>query len=1177
MLLLLLLLLLLSLQPCSVYEMFGNECCLSTGEVIKITDLKIKKIMAEICGHVEGCVSPQSFELPMNFPGLFKIVADTTPYLTMEEITKANHIRPSRLNHPCFYHQKDIKLENLIIKQGERIMLNSVEEINGEIMVDCSVLRNHQNHSFALPLSQEGEFYECEDEHIYTLKEIIQWKIPKNRTRTVILTGFSAKWDSTNPFPRGFYGAVILKPVYEIQGVMKFRKDIVRILPSLDVEVKDITDSYDANWFLQVLSTQDLYEMANKEFPIVAEVIEAPQGNQLPISILQPGKTIVIHKKCQASKILASEIRSNSSKRHFLIPTSYKGKFKRRPREFPTPYDLKIAKSEKEPLHVVATKAFHSPFEELSSVSVGDEFLVHHSQTTEVFCEGIKKVMDVLVCEKILKNSHEAALLPLYMDGGFVEVIHDKKLYQISELCAQFRLPFNVKVSVRDLFIEKDILAAIPGLQLEESITNSYLLISDFANPKECWEIPVGRVNMTVQLVNNFSGDTGSFLVSTLVEEITEEQYYLIRRHESSFLHPPPRPPKHPSVEKIELTSLSLAKERTVDLPKSPKPKHRPDFGGTKGPLDVVPSEVVIAERTLVIASSVHVDRSKKLYSNQAGLDSKVRAGCQNDLADLEKEKKKTEATAVTVEMDSDFQYPKDYWSESIHLIEDDFHSFYVYIPVDRNEGKVPKILKDTFENSTHPGSTTHENDNYPPFWGQTDGDIAEFPVQNNKIIVDPWKYMDRLRIFKILITESNKYFASFGKNDTGNVFWALTLLYGRLFKSGISYYVVIMYFLAAIESEFLGNLPYEVELLSREEYRSNFCYSVEECRAAYPQTMDIHNRFYKYLQSRKIVSTTSGTPQYNTDEDTAIFKMWAAHQAALDVAKPKFRDVSFYSSETERDFTMDFLLAAEFIEAVLYRPYFESSAEFLAGFPHRLLTDQDRNVLTSINYYVLIMYFLAAIESEFLGNLPYEVELLSRKEYRPNFCYSVEECRAAYPQAMDIANRFYKVWYEIHSIVYICEEKVHMTLNNMSKMIQFVMTCMPFSGMKNTSYPPPQLFPPTALVVQNCALKITLIISLQFNSRVIVAYTSRVLLVRDFRAQNPQSSGDRGLKTEERRSRRHRTTPWRRLFWPKSKCYDYLYQEAEALLKNFPIQATISFYEDSDSEDETEELICEN
>ena len=56
----------------------------------------------------------------------------------------------------------------------------------------------------------------------------------------------------------------------------------------------------------------------------------------------------------------------------------------------------------------------------------------------------------------------------------------------------------------------------------------------------------------------------------------------------------------------------------------------------------------------------------------------------------------------------------------------------------------------------------------------------------------------------------------------------------------------------------------------------------------------------------------------------------------------------SFYSSETEQDFTMDFLLAIEFVEAVLYRPYFESSAEFLVGFSHRLFTDQDRNVLMS-------------------------------------------------------------------------------------------------------------------------------------------------------------------------------------------------------------------------------------
>ncbi|RXM30941.1 Protein ripply2 [Acipenser ruthenus] len=43
------------------------------------------------------------------------------------------------------------------------------------------------------------------------------------------------------------------------------------------------------------------------------------------------------------------------------------------------------------------------------------------------------------------------------------------------------------------------------------------------------------------------------------------------------------------------------------------------------------------------------------------------------------------------------------------------------------------------------------------------------------------------------------------------------------------------------------------------------------------------------------------------------------------------------------------------------------------------------------------------------------------------------------------------------------------------------------------------------------------------------------------------------------------------KLFWPKSKCYDYLYQEAETLLRNYPVQATISFYEDSDSDDDSD------
>ncbi|NWV67873.1 RIPP1 protein, partial [Malurus elegans] len=51
--------------------------------------------------------------------------------------------------------------------------------------------------------------------------------------------------------------------------------------------------------------------------------------------------------------------------------------------------------------------------------------------------------------------------------------------------------------------------------------------------------------------------------------------------------------------------------------------------------------------------------------------------------------------------------------------------------------------------------------------------------------------------------------------------------------------------------------------------------------------------------------------------------------------------------------------------------------------------------------------------------------------------------------------------------------------------------------------------------------------------------------------------------------------SPWlspRRLLWPKSKAFDHLYSVGEKLLENFPVQATLFFYEDSGSEEEEEE-----
>lgn len=55
----------------SVYEMHGQECCLSTGEIIKVTGFQIVKVKVGRCELIEGNNSSPAMELPLDYPGMF--------------------------------------------------------------------------------------------------------------------------------------------------------------------------------------------------------------------------------------------------------------------------------------------------------------------------------------------------------------------------------------------------------------------------------------------------------------------------------------------------------------------------------------------------------------------------------------------------------------------------------------------------------------------------------------------------------------------------------------------------------------------------------------------------------------------------------------------------------------------------------------------------------------------------------------------------------------------------------------------------------------------------------------------------------------------------------------------------------------------------------------------------
>lgn len=71
----------------SIYEMFGNECCLPTGEVIKVIGFKINKLIASICENNEEGRCSSKTELSLNFPGTVFY-----EYMLLRNYNQHNHL-----------------------------------------------------------------------------------------------------------------------------------------------------------------------------------------------------------------------------------------------------------------------------------------------------------------------------------------------------------------------------------------------------------------------------------------------------------------------------------------------------------------------------------------------------------------------------------------------------------------------------------------------------------------------------------------------------------------------------------------------------------------------------------------------------------------------------------------------------------------------------------------------------------------------------------------------------------------------------------------------------------------------------------------------------------------------------------------------------------------------------
>ncbi|XP_007934002.1 protein THEMIS2 [Orycteropus afer afer] len=566
----------------SIYEISGNECCLSTGDLIKVTQVRLQKVVCE------SLRMGQIMELAPNFQGHFRPLTGSQSYETLEElIAAANH--SSKLLPICFMLTHSMTVKDKVVPKNQPLMVDAVEMHQGTCCARCVLTTGAQQVILHLPLSQKGLFWKCEPGAPQTLLQALQ----DPALRDLPVTCPTLPWS-----------LLILRPQYEIDAIMHMRRTIVKIPSTLEVDVEDVTASSQHIHFIKPLMLSEVLAHQGP-FPLPVEIVEVPEGPPIFLSprvgSLQKGQRLWIYGQASPPwRILASS-KGRKVPRYFMVSGVYQGKLRRRPREFCTAYDLLSALQPGHPLRVVATKDCEGEEEgnpEFSSLAVGDRLEVLGSGQAY---GAQNRDISVLVCQRLSDQAgeeeegecdeeaedQERILLPLYFPGSFVEEMNDGRRYSLADLIAQFSLPCEVKVVAKDTSHPTDPLTSFLGLRLEEKIVEPFLMVSLDSEPQICFEIPPRWLDLTVVEAQGRPRQPAVPPPLATVEELTEAFYYRLRKLPACESQtPPPRPPKiqDPSGKKKKnskegriKSSQVLRLERPPLLPK-PKMKTLPEF-----------------------------------------------------------------------------------------------------------------------------------------------------------------------------------------------------------------------------------------------------------------------------------------------------------------------------------------------------------------------------------------------------------------------------------------------------------------------------------------------------------------------------------------------------------------------------------------------------------------------
>uniref|UniRef100_A0A3Q0QVT0 Uncharacterized protein n=1 Tax=Amphilophus citrinellus TaxID=61819 RepID=A0A3Q0QVT0_AMPCI len=184
-----------------------------------------------------------------------------------------------------------------------------------------------------------------------------------------------------------------------------------------------------------------------------------------------------------------------------------------------------------------------------------------------------------------------------------------------------------------------------------------------------------------------------------------------------------------------------------------------------------------------------------------------------------------------------------------------------------------------------------------PIHWAQTASQVTELPMQDGILYPDPWNYLHRMSLYRLMIAATDPFMGSMGTNATDSPLWGLTLQLGWILTSGVQ----------------------------------DYCTTYASCKDSYPDAMSAWDAFFQVF----VVHISSVSDDVKKDSILGLY--WAGQMASTYASAACNARYLHYSS-VEVSFANSWLNSAEFVSAARFQSNLAKSVLFLSPLPSRIL-----------------------------------------------------------------------------------------------------------------------------------------------------------------------------------------------------------------------------------------------